>query len=388
MGLFRSVIHDARPAAPVARAVVAAPHQAAPMPSAAPLDTLAQAAAPRHAPTPMDHQSPRGDMQPSGALARPATATPGRFPGPIEASPPVRREMSGEHSPVTPGAAHSFTQRESPATHDGIDIDTVRPAVPTTVDIPTTAIQIHPAPVHTPLSGTMEEDVVVASRPAVTDERQVSSIPDQAMPGRPQYAPPARQSNDPHVEARAAIDPQGVTAKAAAQSPNFAERRPEPEPSRQPASDQPSPPSPRAMSPDGVAGAPPESTQRVMPPPVIAPDRVAEQRPGRVHQTEPLGRPDAARPQPAEATQPIATPRSPDQPQPARAAPQPLRPPAPVRVERPRPPPQIIEVPRSPEVRIGQVDVFVERPARAASPARSSARPAVSLASRHYLRGL
>ncbi|HRF06675.1 MAG TPA: hypothetical protein PLP32_19080, partial [Accumulibacter sp.] len=62
--------------------------------------------------------------------------------------------------------------------------------------------------------------------------------------------------------------------------------------------------------------------------------------------------------------------------------------PAPVRVERPRPPPQIIEVPRSPEVRIGQVDVFVERPARAASPARSSARPAVSLASRHYLRGL
>jgi hypothetical protein len=47
-----------------------------------------------------------------------------------------------------------------------------------------------------------------------------------------------------------------------------------------------------------------------------------------------------------------------------------------------------LEVPRTAEVRIGQVDVFVERSSPAASRGNRAIRPSVSLASRHYLRRL
>jgi hypothetical protein len=44
--------------------------------------------------------------------------------------------------------------------------------------------------------------------------------------------------------------------------------------------------------------------------------------------------------------------------------------------------------PRTPEVKIGQVDVFIEAPHRPASPGPTASRPSPSLASRHYLRRL
>lgn len=47
-----------------------------------------------------------------------------------------------------------------------------------------------------------------------------------------------------------------------------------------------------------------------------------------------------------------------------------------------------LEVPRTAEVRIGQVDVFVEKSSPASSRGNTATRPSVSLASRHYLRRL
>jgi hypothetical protein len=50
---------------------------------------------------------------------------------------------------------------------------------------------------------------------------------------------------------------------------------------------------------------------------------------------------------------------------------------------------QIIHAaPKSPEVKIGQVDVFFEAPRRGDRRGASPARPSVSLASRFYLRRL
>ena len=61
--------------------------------------------------------------------------------------------------------------------------------------------------------------------------------------------------------------------------------------------------------------------------------------------------------------------------------------PGPRRGDFPPPGPAIIQVAPNPEIKIGQIDVFVESPPRS-RPGINPARPGPALASRHYLRRL
>lgn len=380
MGLFRSVIRDARPVAPVPRAMAAAAARPAFHPAEPLGDRLVRDSGPTdsspvgRALRPEACLSGNQALPPSASSDMPSAAIRRRAaPLPVT-EPPKARDVRT----VAVAADHGMSPEPSaPLLAPTQELSTGQEAASMPVPVVMPATPTSPAPPNDeaapPIASMPTTDTVplVADKLVVTPEPVTARGWGAAMP----MSGPQQQSRIADAD-RVPADPPAAEPRVPAagpRSPLAAANAELPTAQTRQATINDAPP-PRGHAP----------TMR-LPPAALPAESVAP-----MNNVEPLRQP-IARPSPlVTAAPPAPTQHSTAATPLVQAVTSVIRPvvPALARAERPRAEPPIIEVPRSPEVRIGQVDVFVERPVRASAPSHAGSRPSVSLASRHYLRRL